>query len=86
MIVLQPIADAAHMSTDLSRVAATRGGQRHTSSKGELHKWGFTTDMTELDIVYGSEEKLYRANHQDKRNRTSKGHIRSCNLRERPDR
>ena len=62
MIVLQPIADAAHIvHGPISCCGNSWEGRGTLSSKGELHKWGFTTDMTELDIVYGSEEKLYRA-------------------------
>src|SRR6202142_1064962 len=62
MIVLQPIADSAHIvHGPISCCGNSWEGRGTLSSKGELHKWGFTTDMTELDIVYGSEEKLYRA-------------------------
>ncbi|MGO9377461.1 MAG: nitrogenase iron-molybdenum cofactor biosynthesis protein NifE [Dissulfurispiraceae bacterium] len=62
MIVLQPIADAAHIvHGPISCCGNSWEGRGTLSSKGDLHKWGFTTDMQELDIVYGSEEKLYRA-------------------------
>ncbi len=62
MIVLQPIADAAHIvHGPISCCGNSWEGRGTLSSRGELHKWGFTTDMRELDIVYGSDEKLYRA-------------------------
>ncbi|MGO9611440.1 MAG: nitrogenase iron-molybdenum cofactor biosynthesis protein NifE [Dissulfurispiraceae bacterium] len=62
MIVLQPIADAAHIvHGPIACCGNSWEGRGTLSSKGDLHKWGFTTDMQELDIVYGSEEKLYRA-------------------------
>lgn len=62
MIVLQPIADAAHV---VHGPAACCGnsweGRGSLSKKGSLHRMGFTTDMSELDIIYGSEEKLFHA-------------------------
>ncbi|HTZ16972.1 MAG TPA: nitrogenase iron-molybdenum cofactor biosynthesis protein NifE, partial [Dissulfurispiraceae bacterium] len=62
LIVLQPIADAAHIvHGPISCCGNSWEGRGTLSSKGNLHKWGFTTDMQELDIVYGSEDKLYRA-------------------------
>jgi nitrogenase molybdenum-cofactor synthesis protein NifE len=62
MIVLQPIADAAHIvHGPISCCGNSWEGRGALSSKGNLHRMGFTTDMSEMDIVYGSEEKLYRA-------------------------
>ena len=62
MIVLQPIADAAHIvHGPIACCGNSWEGRGALSEQGELHKMGFTTDMHELDIVYGSEEKLYRA-------------------------
>jgi nitrogenase molybdenum-cofactor synthesis protein NifE len=62
MIVLQPIADTAHIvHGPISCCGNTWEGRGTLSSKGNLHKMGFTTDMSEMDIVYGSEEKLYKA-------------------------
>jgi nitrogenase molybdenum-cofactor synthesis protein NifE len=67
MIVLQPIADAAHIvhgpiaccgNSWEGRGSLSKVGARHAVP---LHKMGFTTDMSEMDIVYGSEEKLYKA-------------------------
>ncbi|GAB4406188.1 MAG: nitrogenase iron-molybdenum cofactor biosynthesis protein NifE [Thermodesulfovibrionales bacterium] len=62
MIVLQPIADAAHIvHGPISCCGNSWEGRGTLSSKGNLHRMGFTTDMSEMDIVYGSEEKLYKA-------------------------
>src|SRR5208337_295055 len=62
MIVLQPIADAAHIvHGPIACCGNTWEGRGTLSAKGELHKMGFTTDMNEIDIVYGSGEKLYNA-------------------------
>jgi len=62
MIVLQPIADTAHIvHGPISCCGNTWEGRGTQSSKGELHTMGFTTDMSEIDIVYGSEEKLLQA-------------------------
>ena len=61
MIVLQPIADTAHLvHGPIACCGNSWEGRGTRSSQGSLHKMGFTTDMTELDIVYGSEDKLYR--------------------------
>ncbi|MEW6601283.1 MAG: nitrogenase iron-molybdenum cofactor biosynthesis protein NifE, partial [Nitrospirota bacterium] len=67
MIVLQPIADTAHIvhgpiaccgNSWEGRGSLSNAGVRHAVS---LHRMGFTTDISELEIVYGAEEKLYRA-------------------------
>ena len=62
MIVLQPIADTAHIVHGPSACCGNSWeGRGSLSSKGTLHRMGFTTDMGEMDIVYGSERKLYGA-------------------------
>lgn len=62
MIVLQPIADTAHIVHGPITCAGNSWEGRGTlSSKGDLHRMGFTTDMNEMDIIYGSEDKLYNA-------------------------
>jgi len=62
MIVLQPIADTAHLvHGPIACCGNSWEGRGTLSSRGDLHRRGFTTDMGEIDIVYGSEEKLYRA-------------------------
>ena len=67
MIVLQPIADTAHIvhgpiaccgNSWEGRGTLSKAGARHSVP---LHRMGFTTDMGEIDIVYGSEEKLMNA-------------------------
>jgi nitrogenase molybdenum-cofactor synthesis protein NifE len=62
MIVLQPIADTAHIvHGPIACCGNSWEGRGSLSEKGELDRMGFTTDMSELDIVYGAEEKLSRA-------------------------
>ncbi len=62
MIVLQPIADTAHIvHGPIACAGNSWEGRGSLSSKGNLHRMGFTTDMGETDIIYGSEEKLYKA-------------------------
>jgi nitrogenase molybdenum-cofactor synthesis protein NifE len=62
MIVLQPIADTAHLvHGPIACCGNSWEGRGTLSSKGELHTRGFTTDMREIDIVYGAEEKLLQA-------------------------
>lgn len=62
MIVLQPIADTAHIvHGPISCCGNSWEGRGSFSRKGTLDRMGFTTDMSELDIVYGAEEKLSRA-------------------------
>jgi len=59
MIVLQPIADAAHVvHGPLACCSNSWEGRGVHSSAGSLHKRGFCTDMNELDIVYGAEDRL----------------------------
>ncbi len=62
MIVLQPIADTAHLvHGPIACCGNSWEGRGTQSTKGNLHTMGFTTDMGEIDIVYGSEEKLFQA-------------------------
>lgn len=62
MIVLQPIADTAHLvHGPIACCGNSWEGRGTLSSKGELYKMGFTTDIDEIDIVYGSEAKLFNA-------------------------
>lgn len=58
-IVLMPIADAAHVVHGPINCAGNAWeGRGVHSTAGDLHRRGFTTDMTELDIVYGGEKRL----------------------------
>lgn len=62
MIVLQPIADTAHLvHGPIGCCGNSWEGRGSLSSKGELNRMGFTTSMNGMDIVYGSEEKLLEA-------------------------
>jgi len=58
-IVLMPIADAAHVVHGPINCAGNAWeGRGVHSTAGDLHRRGFTTDMSELDIVYGGEKRL----------------------------
>ena len=58
-IVLMPIADAAHVVHGPIVCAGNAWeGRGVRSTAGDFHRRGFTTDVTELDIVYGGEKKL----------------------------
>ncbi len=62
MIVLQPIADTAHLvHGPIACCGNSWEGRGTRSTRGTLHRMGFTTDMGELDIVYGAEAKLQNA-------------------------
>lgn len=62
MIVLQPIADTAHIvHGPIACCGNSWEGRGTLSSKGALYRMGFTTDLGEMDIVYGAEKKLYAA-------------------------
>ncbi len=62
MIVLQPIADTAHLvHGPIACCGNSWEGRGTRSSKGDLFRMGFTTDMNELDIVYGAEARLLSA-------------------------
>ena len=58
-IVLMPIADAAHVVHGPINCAGNAWeGRGVHSTAGNLHQRGFTTDMSEIDIVYGGEKRL----------------------------
>ncbi len=62
MIVLQPIADTAHLvHGPIACCGNSWEGRGTRSHRGTLHRRGFTTDMGELDIVYGAGTKLSAA-------------------------
>jgi len=61
-IVLNPIRNAAHLVHGGITCGAHNYESRGSlSSASKLYRKCFTTDLSELDIVYGSEEKLYNA-------------------------
>jgi nitrogenase molybdenum-cofactor synthesis protein NifE len=61
-ISLQPIADVAHLVHGPIACEGNSWDNRNTPSSGpQLFRTGFTTDMGELDVVYGGEKRLFRA-------------------------
>lgn len=61
-VVLYPIADALHLVHGPIGCAAYTWDIRGALSSGpELHRNSFSTDLTETDVIYGGEKKLYRA-------------------------
>lgn len=61
-IALQPITDAAHLVHGPIACEGNSWDSRNVGSSGPLlYRTGFTTDMTELDVIHGGEKKLYRA-------------------------
>ncbi len=62
MITLVPITDAAHLVHGPIACAGNSWGTRGSLSSGsELYKLGFTTDLSENDIIFGGEKKLASA-------------------------
>ncbi|MGE5656737.1 MAG: nitrogenase iron-molybdenum cofactor biosynthesis protein NifE [Actinomycetota bacterium] len=62
MIALVPIADAAHLVHGPIACAGNSWGSRGSLSSGPtLYKMGFTTDLSENDVIFGGEKKLYKA-------------------------
>ncbi len=61
-IALQPITDAAHLVHGPIACEGNSWDSRNVGSSGPmLYRTGFTTDLTELDIIHGGEKKLYKA-------------------------
>jgi len=61
-IALQPIVDVAHLVHGPIACEGNSWDSRHTFSSGpQTYRTGFTTDMNEMDVVYGGEKKLFRA-------------------------
>jgi nitrogenase molybdenum-cofactor synthesis protein NifE len=62
MIALVPITDAAHLVHGPIACAGNSWGSRGSLSSGSmLYKMGFTTDLTENEVIFGGEKKLYQA-------------------------
>jgi nitrogenase molybdenum-cofactor synthesis protein NifE len=62
MIALVPITDAAHLVHGPIACAGNSWGSRGSLSSGPmLYKTGFTTDVSENDVIFGGEKKLYQA-------------------------
>lgn len=61
-ITLQPITDVAHLVHGPIACEGNSWENRNTGTSGPtLYRRGFTTDMTELDIIHGGEKKLLAA-------------------------
>lgn len=62
MIVLQPITDAVHLVHGPIACAGNSWDSRMSLSSGsEMYREGLTTDLNELDVIYGGEKRLFRA-------------------------
>lgn len=62
MIALVPITDAAHLVHGPIACAGNSWGSRGSLSSGsKLYQMGFTTDLSENDIIFGGEKKLYKS-------------------------
>lgn len=58
-IVLLPVADAAHLIHGPITCCGHSYNNRGTrSTAGDMHTYGFTTDISEMDIIFGAEKKL----------------------------
>jgi len=61
-VVLYPVADAIHLVHGPIGCAAYTWDIRGAVSSGpELHRLSFSTDLKELDVIYGGEKKLYHS-------------------------
>lgn len=62
MIVLQPITDAVHIVHGPIACAGNSWDSRMSLSSGsDMYRAGLTTDVNELDVIYGGEKRLFRA-------------------------
>jgi nitrogenase molybdenum-cofactor synthesis protein NifE len=62
MIALQPIVDVAHLVHAPLACLGNAWDNRHAASSGsKTYRLGFTTDLTNLDVINGAEKKLYKA-------------------------
>ncbi len=61
-IALQPITDVVHLVHGPIGCEGNSWDNRHAASSGStLYRTGFTTDIGELDVVYGGEKRLFKA-------------------------
>ena len=61
-IALQPITDVAHIVHAPIACEGNSWDNRHAASSGPtLYRTGFTTDINELDVIYGGEKRLFKA-------------------------
>ncbi|WAL58424.1 bifunctional nitrogenase iron-molybdenum cofactor biosynthesis protein NifEN [Thermocoleostomius sinensis] len=62
MIALVPITDVAHIVHGPIACAGNSWGSRGSLSSGSmLYKMGFTTDLTENDVIFGGEKQLHKS-------------------------
>lgn len=62
MIALVPVTDAAHLVHGPIACLGNSWESRGSLSSGPgLHRRGFTTDVSERDVIFGGEKRLYRA-------------------------
>ncbi|MBI5461864.1 MAG: nitrogenase iron-molybdenum cofactor biosynthesis protein NifE, partial [Gammaproteobacteria bacterium] len=61
-IALQPITDVAHLVHGPIACEGNSWDNRGAKSSGpQLYRTGFTTDIHELDVIYGGEKRLYKS-------------------------
>jgi len=61
-IALQPIVDVAHLVHGPIACEGNGWDNRHSASSGsQLYRSGFTTDINELDVIYGGEKRLFKS-------------------------
>ncbi|WP_128000739.1 nitrogenase iron-molybdenum cofactor biosynthesis protein NifE [Piscinibacter defluvii] len=61
-IALQPIVDVAHLVHGPIACEGNSWDNRHSASSGpQTYRTGFTTDINELDVVYGGEKRLFKS-------------------------
>ncbi|WP_458789489.1 bifunctional nitrogenase iron-molybdenum cofactor biosynthesis protein NifEN [Adonisia turfae] len=66
-IALVPITDVAHLVHGPIACSGNSWGSRGSLSSGpRIYQMGFTTDLSENDIIFGGENKLYKAIHDVK--------------------
>ena len=60
-IALQPIVDVAHLVHGPIACEGNSWDNRHSASSGpQTYRTGFTTDIGELDVIYGAEKRLFK--------------------------
>jgi len=61
-IALQPIVDVAHLVHGPIACEGNSWDNRHSASSGsQIYRTGFTTDINELDVIYGAEKRLFKS-------------------------
>ncbi|MBC7207144.1 MAG: nitrogenase iron-molybdenum cofactor biosynthesis protein NifE, partial [Methyloversatilis sp.] len=61
-VALQPIVDVAHLVHGPIACEGNSWDNRNSSSStSQLYRTGFTTDINELDVIYGGEKRLFKS-------------------------